>query len=328
MNSLSKEFPLRRMIRYALGAALLALLIPLGVMASPVSASPPVTQSTSIVFDPGPKNRCFGVVEEFPDLPAGPQSTYYDTSGCRAVDNELRADDGCFGRFPYTDSSNRKACPAWDFVTVNWKSDQRTKYPGYDGQVSGNSGSPLKLGLENNAQQVGDCKLREVAFSYHYPSSSLRRPAAGQHYNFADGRLKVSYDALAKQSGPYACGEKRAILTTDLIYNDGARKNVISVVHFNPGKFMQPNADGVFWNNNCQDNTCRVTVQGQEIAAGTTSRVSVDFTAIAEKYRSYLGNAAVPADSKVIAIQMVNSTVGADLRTEVSNASVTLEPPA
>ncbi|MEU0277500.1 hypothetical protein [Streptomyces sp. NPDC006195] len=319
---------MRRLFRYALGAALLALLVPLGAMASPVSASSPVTQSTSIVFDPGPKNRCFGVVGEFPDLPAGPPSTYYDTSGCRAVDNELRADDGCSDRFPYTDANNRKACPAWDFVTLNWKSDQRTKYPGYDAQVSGNSGSPLKLGMENNARQVGDCLLREVAFSYHYPSSSLRRPAPGQHYNFADGRLKVTYDAYAKQSGTFACGEKRAILTTDLIYKDGDRKNVISVVHFNPGKFIEPNADGVFWNNGCQDNSCRVTVQGQEIAAGTTSQVSVDFTALAQKYRSYLGGTAVPAESEVIAVQMVNSTMGADLRTEVSNASVTLEPAA
>ncbi|MFI2292018.1 hypothetical protein [Streptomyces niveus] len=304
------------------GAVLAALIFSFVSDPSPVAAAD-VTAPTSVVFDPGPKARCFGVLREGTGIPPATQSDLQDMSGCGSVDDPQRVDDACYGRFPYTGAYG-KACPAWDFVTLDWRSEDFQQYPGYDTEVWGNSGSPLTLKMQNNSAQKGDCKLREVAFSYHYVSSSLKRKADYSTYNFSDGRLKVSYDAYASQTGGFACAEKRAILTTDLIYFVNGKKNLISVVHFNPGNFIPPNGDGVIWSNNCADG-CRVTVPGQQIPAMTTARVSVDFTELAKKYSAYLGGA-IPADSRLEAVQVVNSGTGTDLETRVSNATVTLEP--
>ncbi|MGW6600235.1 hypothetical protein [Streptomyces sp. NPDC055036] len=314
---------MKPLFRAATGAAMAALLFFLVGTPSPAAAG--VTESTSVVFDPGPKNRCFGVVREPESIPAATTEDFHDTSGCGPVDDRQRVDDRCSSRFPYTGASG-KACPAWDFVTYNWTREQFRTYPGYDTQVWGSTGSPLTLTMQNNATGTTGCELREVAFSYHYPSSSLRRKADGSTYHFSDGRLKVSYDAYAEQTGGFSCEEKRAILTTDLIYWVNGKLNVISVVHFNPGKFMEPpNADGVMWTNNCA-NGCRLTVPGQQITAKTTTRVTVDFTELARKYAAYLGGDGIPASSQIEAVQMVNSGKGTDLKTQVSNASVTLEP--
>ncbi|MFD7093046.1 hypothetical protein [Streptomyces sp. NPDC059883] len=313
---------MKLLFRTVVGTAMAALLFFLVGTPSPAAAG--VTAPTSIVFDPGPKYRCFGLEREPAGVPAATQNDLHDTSGCGPVDDPQRNDSSCYGRFPYTGAYG-KTCPAWDFVTYDWTGESFRKYPGYDTQVWGNSGSPLTLTMQNNTAGIGDCKYREVAFSYHYPSSSLRRPAGGGEYKFSDGRLKVSYDAYAEQTGGFACGEKRAILTTDLIYMANGKKNVISVVHFNPGNFIPPNGDGVIWSNNCADG-CRVTVPGQQIPAKATTRVSVDFTELAAKYGKYLGHSTIPTESNLLAVQLVNSVTGADLQTRVSNASVTLEP--
>ncbi|MFG2196688.1 hypothetical protein [Streptomyces sp. NPDC048639] len=314
-----------RSMRYVVGAALSLLLIPLVSPAGPAGAAD-VTEPVPVVFDPGPKARCFGVVREFYSVtPQNETNDSYDTSGCGAVDDPARVDGNCQDRFPYTGAYG-PACPAWDFVTMDWNSSGLRQYPGYDHQVWGSSGSPLTLVMQNNSRTLGDCTLREVAFSYHYPSSSLRRKENGNEYRLADGRLTVSYDAWAEQSGGFACDEKRAILTTDLIYKANGKKNVISVVHHDPGNFAgTPDQNGVLWKNDCADG-CRVTVLGERIPAGSTTRISVDFTDLAGRLAPYLGHDPVPGDSSLLAVQIVNSGKGSDLQTRVSNAAVTLQP--
>ncbi|MFE6027194.1 hypothetical protein [Streptomyces niveus] len=308
--------------RSVAGAVLAALLFSFVGVPNPVAAAD-VVAPTSVVFDPGPKSRCFGLLREGEGIPPATRSDLQDMTGCGSVDDPQRVDGTCYERFPYTGAYGR-ACPAWDFVTLGWRSEDFQQYPGYDTEVWGNSGSPLTLKMQNNSAQKGDCTLREVAFSYNYVSSSLKRKPDGSTYNFSDGRLKVSYDAYASQTGGFACDEKRAILTTDLIYWVNGKLNLISVVHFNPGNFIPPNGDGVIWSNDCA-NGCRVTVPGQQIPAKTTARVSIDFTELAKKYSAYLGGA-IPENSQLEAVQVVNSGRGTDLETRVSNATVTLEP--
>ncbi|MEU8934301.1 hypothetical protein AB0D30_31000 [Streptomyces sp. NPDC048409] len=275
-----------------------------------------MTQTRSIVYDPGPTHRCWSVSHE-----SSGASTDPDTSGCAPLDQPERTDTNCQW-FPYTGRYG-DACPSWRFVTIGWEENKLRKTPGYDARVTGAEGKPLTLQMRNSARKAGDCDLREVAFSYEYTGSSLRRdPADHQPYNFADGRLRVSYDAYLRHSGGFACSEKRAILTTDLIYEAHGKKNVISVVHYDPGHFAGAGKNGVLWSNHCSDG-CRVTVAGQRVAPGRTTAVSVDFTALAAKYSAYLGGA-VPTSSGIEAVQVVNSTRGADLETRVSHADVTL----
>ncbi|MET9534930.1 MULTISPECIES: hypothetical protein [unclassified Streptomyces] len=277
-----------------------------------------MTQSRSIVYDPGPAHHCDSVSHESTGA-----TSDADTSGCAALDDAERVDTSCTW-FPY-EGRYGHACPSWRFITINWDEDRLRQYPGYDHQVAGAEGSPLTLTMQNNAKNVGNCDLHEVAFSYEYVGSSLRRdPSTHEPYNFSDGRLTASYDAYAKQTGGFTCDEKRAILTTDLIYTVNGKTNLISVVHYDPGGFAGAGKDGVLWSNGCSDG-CRVTVAGPPIEAGKTTHISDDFTALATKYASYLGGA-VPKSSQIQAVQVVNSTRGADLETRVSHADVTLDP--
>ncbi|MFD7857861.1 hypothetical protein ACFV6B_26770 [Streptomyces microflavus] len=308
-------------------AAAAALLVPQPSFAEAEPAAQ--TAATSIVYDPGPRLRCYSVAVE--DL----KSSYgNDSSDCAAIDNPNRwnqappSEGGCQW-FGYT-SKYGTECPAWRFVTHGWDPSELRTYPGYDHQILGQSGSPLKLTLQNNSRHSQDgCRLKESTFSYEYTGSSLKRNSAGGVYNFGDGRLKASYDALVDQSGDFRCDEKRAILTTDLMWHHEGRIFLISAVHFDPGKFDPPNADGVLWDNGCKDNPdqpqgCRVTVYGERINENKTTRINVDFTALAQQYQEYLGGEPIGAASQIESVQVVNSTKGADLKAEVSNVDVTI----
>ncbi|WP_432037438.1 hypothetical protein [Streptomyces cucumeris] len=303
----------------------------------PLQDSATATQDESILYDPGPTLRCYSVSVETTRGNYG-----NDTTDCPEVDNEARRNpDGCKW-FGYVSPAGRPECPTWRFINDGWPEKDLRRYPGYDHQAQGPSGSPLKLVMQNNARNITDHRgLREVAFSYEYIGSSLKRNTRGEPYDFADGHLKVSYDAFAKQSGDLSCKEeKRAVLTTDLIYYaPGGGKNVISVVHYDPGHFAAPNEDGVLWWNQCAGSRtddgrtlpgCRVTVLGQQVEPDSPTRVNVDFTGLAERYRAYLSKdpagPVIPEGSAIDAIQMVNSVRGADLETRVSHADVTIDP--
>lgn len=312
-----------------------AVLLLFGMASGPASAT--VSTPTSIVFDPGPKNRCFYTEREFyaPITAAANQTPYYDDSGCAADDDPMRDDHKCLndGSFPYVGPQGG-ACPAWDFITMNWQSSQYEQYPGYDTQVWGTNGSPLTLVLQSNTEPLGannDCNLRETTAAYQYPESGLRRKPDWTAYSVADGDLTVSYDAWAQQSGGFTCSEKRAIMTTDLLFWDDAhsRNDVISVVNYDPGHFAgTPNADNVLWQNNCAGSSCRVTVLGQQIPAGSTTHLTIDFGALLQQLgNKYLGGLTqLDTGMQINAIQFVNSTRGADLQTRVSNADVVLQP--
>ncbi|MEV8434667.1 hypothetical protein [Streptomyces chartreusis] len=302
-------------------AALAALLIPYATSGEEEAAA---ATATSIVYDPGPRLRCYSASDE-----SGGTNYGNDSRDCGAIDEPGRVDDSCTW-FGYS-SPRGTQCPAWRFVTYGWDENRLRQYPGYDHQVQGPSGSPLKLVLQNNSRNLQDqCELKEVAFSYEYVGSSLKRRADGKEYNFSDGRTKVSYDASVEQSGDFRCAERRAILTTDFIYRTARGLNLISVVHYDPGAFSRPNEDGVLWSNGCKDGEgrpsgCRVTVPGQRIEPGRTTRIDVDFTEVARQYARYLGGEPAPSPSQIEAVQVVNSTKGADLKAEVSHADVTVE---
>ncbi|MGW1987492.1 hypothetical protein ACWCPJ_34355 [Streptomyces collinus] len=313
---LHRKSRIRRLLPFLAAAAAVIGLAPF--LLAPQGSAAPVTQARSIVYDPGPAHRCESVSHESTGA-----STDAVTSGCPALDQPERVDAKCTW-FPYAGRFGH-ACPAWRFVTINWGRDRFRQYPGYDHQVQGQDRAPLTLVMQNNARHAGDCKLHEVAFSYEYVGSSLRRnPVTHQPYNFADGRLTVSYDAYVRQTGGFACPEKRAILTTDLIYMANGRKNVISVVHYDPGRFAGLGRSGLLWSNGCSLG-CRIAVAGSPVKPGRTTHLSVDFTALAAKYASWLGGT-VPTASQIEAVQVVNSTKGADLEGRVSHADVRLTP--
>ncbi|MFD4023265.1 hypothetical protein ACFWRV_07035 [Streptomyces sp. NPDC058576] len=332
MRSRSPWKPLRLA---AVLAAISAATLPLAPSASPAAAEPagPVSRTadpaTSIVYDPGVKWRCYSVSNE-----TGGSNYGNDSRDCGNIDHPNRVNAACTW-FGYT-SPRGVECPAWRFVTYNWEQEHLRTYPGYDHQVQGNSGTPLKLVLQNNSRglrnvvsHAQNCELKEVAVSHEYVGSSFKRKADGSTYNFADGQVKVSYDALVEQTGGFACEEKRALLTTDFIYRTARGINVISVVHFDPGPFSRPNDDGVLWSNNCRkaDGTadgCRMTVYGERLTSGERRHLEIDFSGIATKYRGYLNDEAVPVASQIEAVQVVNSAKGADLKAEVSGLDVTL----
>ncbi|MGI5350290.1 hypothetical protein ACQEU8_19230 [Streptomyces sp. CA-250714] len=321
-NSVRLPYPLRIGVPAAVLFAALAY-----SLHDPAAAKP----AKSILYDPGPSLRCYSVSVETTGENYG-----NDHRGCNAIDSPWRENNEGCKWFNYVSDAGRRECPAWRFINYGWPKERLGKYPGYDHQVKGASGSPLQLVMQNNSRTEGSCDLKEMAFSYEYIGSSIRRKESGETYNFADGPLKVSYDAFARKSGGFTCNEKRAILTTDLIYHvPGGGKDVISVVHYDPGHFMTPNADGVLWTNKCAGSVengkrvpgCRITVPGQQIQAGKTTRVSVDFTGLAKKYRKYLhqnsDRTGPPKESAIDSVQIVNSTKGADLETRVSHADVT-----
>lgn len=209
-------------------AAVSAAAVPLAPSASAGSAaaepaghlSRTVKPAASIVYDPGMKWRCYSVSDETAGSNYG-----NDSRDCGKIvhPNRVNADCTWFG---YT-SPRGVECPAWRFVTYNWGQDSLRAYPGYDHQVQGDSGAPLKLVLQNNspgprdtAGQTQNCELKEVAVSHEYVGSSFKRKADGSTYNFADGQVKVAYDALVEQTGGFACEEKRALLTTDFSTRD------------------------------------------------------------------------------------------------------------
>ncbi|OPF73399.1 hypothetical protein VT50_0228725 [Streptomyces antioxidans] len=316
----------------------LAVVLPLGP--SLPTASARTSAGTPIVFDDGPRHRCYAVQEEHydPEPPGHAPNPLKDTSGCSALDDPQRVDAAC-ADFGHTGPWG-PACPAWKFLTVGWyyqktpdpDSGDFRKFPGYDVQVAGAEGAPLTVSLRNSARATADpCTLREVAFAYEYPSSSFRRRADGGAYGLADGSaLRVSYDARVSDGGVYACAsEHRASLTTDLIYGygpEGARKkNVISVVHFNPDAPAPP-PDGVLWRH-CDTGGCRVAVAAPEqLPAGVSSHISVEFRALAQRYAADLGHPdGVPADAQIDAVQIVSSNRGTDTGVDLTGTEVVLE---
>ncbi|MEU6631937.1 hypothetical protein ABZ905_27195 [Streptomyces parvus] len=311
----------------AAAAGTAALLIPFQSSATEESKAP-AARAKSIVYDAGVKLRCYAVSDEVRGVQYGS-----DSRDCKAIDNPNRVDSKCTS-FGYT-SKHGVECPAWRFVTYDWDQSKLRAYPGYDHQVHGPSGSPLQLVLQNNSKNLRDgsgkqnCELKEVAFSHEYVGSSIKRHPDRSLYQFSDGRVKASYDALVEQSGGFSCKEKRAMLTTDFIYKTSRGISLISVVHFDPGPFSRANEDGVLWTNKCRTDAgeptgCRVTVYGQRLQPGKKTRIDIDFTALAKKYAKYLDNDPIPAKSQIEALQVVNTVKGADLKAEVSDVDLTV----
>ncbi|MGW4746924.1 hypothetical protein ACWEPR_19170 [Streptomyces sp. NPDC004290] len=285
---------------------------------------------SSILFDPGPRARCFSTLREFDGVaPTADRNNHHSKESCGQVDLPDRVDGHCAApAFPYQGATGPQ-CPAWDFVTVNWNGDDFGRRPGYTTAVTGLPSGGLALTLDNNSAGSRDCALRETSLSYQYPSDSLRRRPDGGAYGLGDGHLGVSYTARVELRSDFRCAEHRALLTTDLVYlQPDGRKNVISVIAYDPGasaNFTGP--DRVTWDNHCTGGGCRVMVlTGQPLIAGEEARIAVDFTDLAQRLRERLGGQGPTRDSRLIAVQIVTSTRGADLRATVSGVDAVMTP--
>ena len=300
------------------------------------AALPAQAQDTSILWDPGPRYRCYQVVEEHYGEPQGFQANpLKDTSECGPFLVPAREDPNCtaFGAFI---GPNRPTCATWKFSTVGWyyqktqngPSEFRTS-PGYDVGVTGGNGSPITARLVNKAYGLPDCNLREVAFSYEYPSSSfIKHRPDGPEYSLDDAQqFLVSYEMSISGVRNFSCqqGErKRNLVTTDFIYTyaDGSgvwKKNVLSLVNFDPGLAYRPDAAGIYWEQSSAEG-CRLMVAGPQVPVGGTHTVSVDFKDLVRRYSSKLCHAGgVPANARVLAVQIVNSNAGSDSTVDVKN---------
>ncbi|MFB7377661.1 hypothetical protein ACFC6U_13520 [Kitasatospora purpeofusca] len=314
----------RRTVRRT--ATAVAALLAAGMPAVPAHAA----AGTSILFDPGPRARCFSTVREFYGVArTADPANHHSKEACGLVDLPGRGDSTCAPPgFPYQGAAGPQ-CPAWDFVTVNWNGGDFGHRPGYTTAVADLPSGGLALTLDNNSAEAGDCLLHEASLSYQYPSSSLRRRPDGSAYGLGDGHLRVGYTVRVELRSGFHCAERRAILTTDLVYlQPDGRKNVISVIAHDPGASADPTGpDRVTWDNHCAGDGCRVMVLTERpLSPGVDTRVDIDFTDLASRLRGLLGGRAPDLDSRLIAVQIVNSTRGADLRATVSGVDAVITP--
>ncbi len=291
----------------------------------------------SLLYDPGPRHRCFDVGEENPAGAQGYETNpWKDDSECSGFFVPQRADENCraFGAIMAPDTPT---CPTWKFITYGWyyrkTPDAPSEFrvasgPGYDLRAQGGDGGKITATLVNDAAGKPDaCTLREVTFAYEYPSSSFQRKPDWSAYTLGDSdRFDVSYSATISGLAPAQCAsEPRTFLTTDLIYafTDSAgraRTNVLSIIHFDAAGLTSPGT--IFWNA-CDDSGCRVAVPGPQIPAGRKSRVSLEFDALLREYGPQLGHpGGVPPDAVVTAVQIVSSNRGSDATVAVRDVAV------
>ncbi|MFS0895726.1 hypothetical protein [Microbacterium sp. 179-I 3D3 NHS] len=330
-----------------LGAAAALLmggaLLPLGAAAATPSAEAEAevelssSSPESLLWDPGPRHRCWSVVEE---RPQGTPLTnlHAETSGCDEIDalavqlgmDRHDTNAACWPAGKAWVGVQGQTCPAWRFNTHGWLwGDSGGKTPGFDHWVEGADGSPLTLTLVNNAHNLGGtnpCRLTEVTATYEYLKAGLKRhPKLSEGLVFT-GNLKVPSAPSAS-----SCGEDRKILTTDIMWTSSAtgadKVHLIQVVNFNPnGWDIASNDPRVLWDNKCEGGHCRISVADPSgyMSVGQDKQVSIDFTQLFETYKSYFAASGITAaNSDVRAVQVVNSTVGANLTAQVRSMDFT-----
>ncbi|MEU6170508.1 RICIN domain-containing protein [Streptantibioticus parmotrematis] len=317
--------------RRALLAAVAALLLLVPAVwtltqpASAASAPPPFP----LLYDPGPTNDCYSsLIEGAPNgddsVPQG--APWTDESQCAADQhNDTMNIDS-----PHS---------AWDLGTYGWNKSSRDQPTGYSFDATSSGGGSKTITMRNTA--TGDCDLHETNVSYTYTDDDLVPGPDYQPLTMAEGAPSVSYRASIHQNGTFTCGQKRAILTTDFIFQDphngSGKPDVISVVHFDPGPFATAKSNGVQWDNAYDDLSqgecgtgCRVTVRSAaQIPDSSTTSVSDDFGQLFQTYKSYVDPWNLPDSDFILrGVQIVSSNEGSDTTSSVSDVNATFTPNA
>ncbi|MCK8677390.1 ricin-type beta-trefoil lectin domain protein [Streptomyces lichenis] len=316
-----------------LPAALLLALLPSAQPAPLPQARPAAAAGSapvSLLYDPGPAHDCYSMlVEDPPDGDVTPDPARVSSRGC--------------GAFAGTEefTRNEPTRPTWDLGTYGYGRGQWGRSPGYAfSQTPQNGGASKTVTMTNDATAL--CRFRETNVSYTYSGAQLRPGPDRRPVTMADGRVDVSYRAKVSQRGGFSCqgGERRALLTTDVIledsYHGASRPHVISVVHFDPGKFRPVQPDGVMWSTlpkgatECPASGCRVMVRDTEqLTDSTRKAVSVDFSRLFQQYQSHLNPRNLPASAfRLRGVQVVSSNTGSATTTEVSEVDARLTPGA
>ncbi|MER6467011.1 ricin-type beta-trefoil lectin domain protein [Streptomyces sp. NPDC001288] len=301
------------------------MLLPLLLLLWPVwwhlaqSASADGTASYSVLYDPGPAHKCYGlVIEGVPDTT--PDRSRENFSGCGdfAADKEFtRGDPGH---------------SAWDIGTYGWNRGSWGRTPGYS--FTPQTGTRT-VSMTNNAAGTG-CTLHETNVSYSYVGSQLRPNADRSAPTLADGTLDVTYHAKIHQKGGFTAGcQRRALLTTDFIFEDpdhgAADPDVLSVVHFDPGHFMKKTSGVLYQHEACRTGAggCRLQVSADSEMLGDSrsGAVSDDISALFDKYAYAFNPNHLPKSQFTLrAVQVVSTNVGTSTTTTVSDIDARLTP--
>ncbi|MCM2422778.1 ricin-type beta-trefoil lectin domain protein [Streptomyces sp. RKAG293] len=279
--------------------------------------------SYELLYDPGPSHDCWGrVVEGVTDTSDAP---HRNTSGCGAF-----APDKEFQR----DMNSPQTTPTWDMGSLGWKNSEWGTTPGFS--LSAQTGSKT-VNMTNNAAG-GTCALHETNVSYSYQSSQLRYGSDRKKLTLADGHVNVSYNASVHQTGDFTCPEKRAVLTTDFIFDDVAhgKTALISVVHYDGKNAFTGSKPAVVWSTldpvtkKCDAGYgCRVMVKSPTpmLADAQKAPVSDDINALFDQYAAYVNPDGLAKSNFVFrALQIVSTNSGSSTATSVSNIDATLKP--
>ncbi|MFJ4961820.1 ricin-type beta-trefoil lectin domain protein [Streptomyces sp. NPDC088729] len=313
--------PRRRTALALVGAA--SLLWPvLSPVSPPASAS---AGSYDLLYDPGPSHNCWGRIVD--DDPNKSDPTRVNTSGCGpfAADKEFQR------------SVNQpEKSPTWDMGTLGWNTADWGRTPGFS--FSAQTGSKT-VNMTNSAANSDCGPLRETNVSYTYQNSQLRWGSDRKKLTLGDGNVNVSYNASVRQSGSFTCPEKRAILTTDFIFDDLKNREtaLISVVHYDAqNAFTGPVAGDLVWNTlnpdgkSCQAGYgCRVMVKSPTgmLGEGQNGLVSDNISALFDRYARYLNPGNLPKSNfSFRGLQIVSSNRGTSTTSSVSKVSATLTP--
>ncbi|MFS0910496.1 hypothetical protein AB3M89_01805 [Microbacterium sp. 179-I 3D2 NHS] len=366
---------------------------------SSVAATGQAASGESVLWDPGPSNRCWSVIDEreHGHAPQVPLSQAYENYECGLVE-AAAASAGASRHDPnasYTDSKTgqwasacwpnagavwftnaKPSCPSWRFNTFGWLPSQRGTVPGFDHWVEDMPDGGLKLTLKNNAAALSPagtaqwsaaaggerCSLKESSFSYDYAPGALKK-FADRVPRISDGLVFEMTAEVTQPPTAYTCGpitvdgvtrdgEKRGILTTDLIwttpnplYVEGSTTpgttdpdyvHLISVVHYNDnGWGGSGDANGVLWHNECEETKngvtftagCRITIPDPNgyMTAYQPENIRIDFTAIAEQYAQYFDMPAgqIHPETYLRSVQVVTSGRGSDITASLHSIDLT-----
>ncbi|MFH8342583.1 ricin-type beta-trefoil lectin domain protein [Streptomyces sp. AM6-12] len=308
----------------AAAAALVAVAALLWPLLGPADRSPAAdTDSYPLLYDPGPSHDCWG--RNVDDDSTKKDTAHENTSGCGAF-----APDKEFQR----DMAQPQSTPTWDEGTLGWGVSDRGATPGYS--FSAQTGAKT-VTMVNNAAGT-DCGLRETNIGYTYQNSQLRWGPDRRKLTLGDGQVNVSYDATVHQTADFTCPTKRAILTTDFIFDNTVtgQPAVLSVVHYDAeNRFSGSKSGSVLWDTLNSDHTCdagygcRVMVKSPTAMLGDGQKGSVadDVSGLFDQYADYLNPQNLPKDKfSLRGLQIVSSNEGGSTTASVSDIDARLTP--
>ncbi|WP_226647008.1 hypothetical protein [Microbulbifer variabilis] len=313
-------------------------------------------EKLDILWNDGPKNRCFRHVQQNHDV-ADMETEYLQNDDCPII-SRRQTSSSCdsFGNNGY--------CPLWNVITYGWDISDKDRSPGWSlWNISGGWGSPLEIALINNTQGLPDpCKLREVSFSWEWPDLSLKRTSEGKPIILGDiTSLEVEFKAkVANKSKPLCTYPSTLYVSQDVVVrfpNDISYS--IGVLVFNFGNIdmnsihckdknstdeeceAKKNDEIFFTNyneldpNKCfQEKKCQTILHGDKLSSNARyldvlyQENKFEFLSLF-KNEKYLPKPPAPYtwnDATITHIQLVNHSRGGNLRVDVKDQHVNSLP--